>query len=75
MTVPHYRMYVDGTWRDAPTALEVRAPATNELIATVGDQLASYKRPRAIVFVDEIPRLASGKVLRRVLKNDYIQPG
>lgn len=35
MTVPHYRMYVDGTWRDAPTALEVRAPATNELIATV----------------------------------------
>ena len=47
----------------------------DELIATVGDQLASYKRPRAIVFVDEIPRLASGKVLRRVLKNDYIQPG
>jgi acyl-CoA synthetase (AMP-forming)/AMP-acid ligase II len=47
----------------------------DELIAAVGDQLASYKRPRAIVFVDEIPRLASGKVLRRVLKNDYMQAG
>ena len=47
----------------------------DELIATIGDRLASYKRPRAIVFVDQIPRLASGKVLRRVLKNDYMQAG
>ena len=39
-----------------------------ELIALVGDRLASYKRPRRVVFVDEIPRLPSGKVLRRVLK-------
>ena len=39
-----------------------------ELIALVGDRLASYKRPSRVVFVDEIPRLPSGKVLRRVLK-------
>jgi long-chain acyl-CoA synthetase len=39
-----------------------------ELIALVGERLASYKRPRRIVFVPEIPRLPSGKVLRRVLK-------
>jgi acyl-CoA synthetase (AMP-forming)/AMP-acid ligase II len=38
------------------------------LIALVGDRLASYKRPNRVVFVDEIPRLPSGKVLRRVLK-------
>ena len=34
-TVPHYQMYVNGAWRDAATALEVRSPATGELIATV----------------------------------------
>lgn len=39
-----------------------------ELIALVGDRLASYKRPRRVLFVEEIPRLPSGKVLRRVLK-------
>jgi acyl-CoA synthetase (AMP-forming)/AMP-acid ligase II len=40
----------------------------DELIALVGDRLASYKRPNRVAFVDEIPRLPSGKVLRRVLK-------
>ena len=39
-----------------------------ELAALVADQLASYKRPSRVVVVDEIPRLPSGKVLRRVLK-------
>ncbi len=39
-----------------------------ELIALVTDRLASYKRPSRVVFVDEVPRLPSGKVLRRVLK-------
>ncbi len=39
-----------------------------ELVALVADRLASYKRPSQVKFVDEIPRLPSGKVLRRVLK-------
>jgi long-chain acyl-CoA synthetase len=40
----------------------------DELVALVSDRLASYKRPSGVVFVPEIPRLPSGKVLRRVLK-------
>jgi acyl-CoA synthetase (AMP-forming)/AMP-acid ligase II len=40
----------------------------DELIALVADRLASYKRPRHVAFVADIPRLPSGKVLRRVLK-------
>jgi long-chain acyl-CoA synthetase len=40
----------------------------DELAALVADRLASYKRPSQVVFVPEIPRLPSGKVLRRVLK-------
>lgn len=40
----------------------------DELTSWVGEQLASYKRPTRVVVVPEIPRLPSGKVLRRVLK-------
>jgi long-chain acyl-CoA synthetase len=39
-----------------------------ELTARVDAKLASYKRLSRVVFVDEIPRLPSGKVLRRILK-------
>jgi acyl-CoA synthetase (AMP-forming)/AMP-acid ligase II len=44
------------------------AVESDELIALVAERLASYKRPSRVVFVTEIPRLPSGKVLRRVLK-------
>ena len=42
-----------------------------ELVTLVGGRLASYKRPSRVVIVDEIPRLPSGKVLRRVLRERY----
>jgi acyl-CoA synthetase (AMP-forming)/AMP-acid ligase II len=43
----------------------------DELSALVADQLASYKRLSAVHLVDEVPRLPSGKVLRRVLRDRY----
>lgn len=42
-----------------------------ELAARVEAKLASYKRLSRVVFVTEIPRLPSGKVLRRVLKESH----
>ncbi|MBB2991941.1 acyl-CoA synthetase (AMP-forming)/AMP-acid ligase II [Mycolicibacterium iranicum] len=39
-----------------------------ELAGLVAERLASYKRPSRVVVVDDIPRLPSGKVLRRVLR-------
>lgn len=39
-----------------------------DLIAFAAGELADYKRPRRIVFVDELPRTPSGKVLRRALR-------
>ena len=33
--------------------------------------LASFKRPRRIVFVEAIPRTASGKILRRLLRDGH----
>ncbi|WP_044508442.1 AMP-binding enzyme, partial [Mycobacterium simiae] len=42
-----------------------------DLTAWVDEKLASYKHLSRIVFVPDIPRLPSGKVLRRVLKERY----
>ena len=44
------------------------AASADDLRALVADRLASYKQLSAVHLVDEIPRLASGKVLRRVLR-------
>jgi acyl-CoA synthetase (AMP-forming)/AMP-acid ligase II len=52
------------------TSLETKKVGT-ELVALVAAKLASYKRLSRVVFVPDIPRLPSGKVLRRVLKESY----
>jgi long-chain acyl-CoA synthetase len=56
-------------------AVATHAPANSgvaaELAARVDAKLASYKRLSRVVFVTDIPRLPSGKVLRRVLKENY----
>jgi acyl-coenzyme A synthetase/AMP-(fatty) acid ligase len=38
-----------------------------ELMAFVAERVAPHKRVRRVEFVDEIPKAASGKILRRVL--------
>ena len=43
------------------------APSEPELKAYVKENLARYKVPREVVFVDELPRNATGKVLKREL--------
>jgi acyl-CoA synthetase (AMP-forming)/AMP-acid ligase II len=42
-----------------------------ELQALVADALATYKRLRYVVVVDDVPRLPSGKVLRRTLRDEW----
>ncbi len=39
-----------------------------ELIAFCREQMAAYKYPRSIVFVDELPKTTTGKILRRELR-------
>ena len=38
------------------------------LLAFCKDKIATYKLPREIVIVNELPRTPTGKLLRRVLK-------
>lgn len=42
-----------------------------EIFHFISDKLARYKRPRKIVFIDELPRTASGKVQKFRLRNQY----
>jgi acyl-CoA synthetase (AMP-forming)/AMP-acid ligase II len=42
-----------------------------ELIEFCKQHLASYKKPKSIDFVSELPRNAQGKLLRRILKQKY----
>jgi acyl-coenzyme A synthetase/AMP-(fatty) acid ligase len=42
-----------------------------ELQQLVAASLATYKHLRHVVIVDEIPRLPSGKVLRRTLRDQW----
>lgn len=55
----------------AATAPVDTAAVAAELIDRVEQRLASYKRVSRVVFVPDIPRLPSGKVLRRVLKERH----
>jgi acyl-CoA synthetase (AMP-forming)/AMP-acid ligase II len=53
-------------------AVATSAPVdATQLTAMVDERLASYKHLSRVVFVPDIPRLPSGKVLRRVLKDQY----
>jgi o-succinylbenzoate---CoA ligase len=54
-------------WGEAVTAfvvLEDDAVEDDDLVAWCRDRLAGYKVPRAMVRVDELPRTASGKLLK-----------
>ncbi len=45
----------------------------DEIRAHVKQNLARYKTPREVHFVDELPRTAAGKLLRRTLVERYLQ--
>ena len=45
--------------------------AEEELISYCNERLSSFKRPRSVVFVDELPRNVMGKVLKRDLREQY----
>jgi long-chain acyl-CoA synthetase len=54
-------------------AFIVRKPGialdADALMAWARDNMASYKAPRAVRFIDALPTTGAGKVLRRLLKD------
>ncbi|MGI9285052.1 MAG: AMP-binding enzyme, partial [Pseudomonadales bacterium] len=43
-------------------------PDADDIIGYCREQLAAYKVPRAVQFVDDLPKTSTGKVMRRELK-------
>jgi fatty-acyl-CoA synthase len=62
----------DEHWIEAVTAVVVPRGEVSEaeLIDHVREQLTPFKAPKRVVFVESLPRNASGKILKRELRND-----
>ena len=67
----------DARWGEAVRAVVVRAAPVeaDELIGFARTRLAGYKLPKAIDFVDELPRNPSGKILKRTLREPHWPSG
>jgi long-chain acyl-CoA synthetase len=67
----------DESWGEATNAVVVLKPgveaAAEELMAFCARRMAGYKKPKSIHFVDELPKSAYGKVLKRELRAQYLQ--
>ncbi|MGO8896549.1 MAG: class I adenylate-forming enzyme family protein [Streptosporangiaceae bacterium] len=62
-------------WGEVVHATVVRSPGSSltaeEITAFAREHLASYKVPRSVDFMDELPRTGSGKLLKRQLRAPY----
>jgi acyl-CoA synthetase (AMP-forming)/AMP-acid ligase II len=67
--VPHDR------WGEETKAFVVlrqgQEVSEDEIIRFCKESLASYKKPKSVEFVDELPRNPQGKILKRVLRDKY----
>ena len=67
----------DPRWSEAVTAVVSREPdaglTEDVIVAACKDAIAGYKCPKRIVFVDELPKNPSGKILRRELRATFWQ--
>lgn len=65
----------DDHWGESVKAVVVLAKGQHatetDLIAHCRQRLASYKKPASVDFVSELPKNAYGKVVRRIIKEQY----
>jgi len=65
----------DPQWVEAVTAVVALKPDQQvdeqTLIDFVTEQVASYKKPRKVIFTDAIPKTAVGKLNRKALRDQY----
>ena len=64
-------------WGESPLAIVVATCdklSEVEVLAHCSGKLARFKQPCRAVFVDEIPRNPSGKILKRVLREQFPNP-
>ncbi len=68
----------DPDWGQEPKAIVVlkkgEAATPDEIMEFCRQRLSSFKRPRYVAFVDELPRTSTGKILKRILREQYGEP-
>jgi long-chain acyl-CoA synthetase len=67
----------DAMWGEAVKAVVVLRPGARvteaELIDLCKSHIASYKKPQSVDIVDALPKNFQGKILKRVLRERYVQ--
>jgi acyl-CoA synthetase (AMP-forming)/AMP-acid ligase II len=61
-------------WGESPLAVVVKSDeglTADDILAWTEGKLARFKQPKAVVFIDVIPRNPTGKVLKRVLRDQF----
>jgi fatty-acyl-CoA synthase len=62
-------------WDERPLLLVVRKPdshvSADDILAYLGDKVAKWWLPDEIKFVDALPHTATGKILKRTLREQY----
>ncbi len=64
-------------WGESPLAIVVKGDAAlteADVLAHCRGKLARFKQPKAVRFVDEIPRNPAGKILKRILRERFPEP-
>ncbi|QIG81070.1 fatty acid--CoA ligase [Stakelama tenebrarum] len=65
----------DAKWGEAVKAVIVPKPGetvtAEDIIAYARERIAGFKVPKSVDFADALPRTASGKVMRRALRDPY----
>ncbi len=65
----------DEKWGESVRAIAILAPGQlateDEIIEHARSLIARYKCPKSVIFVDELPRLPSGKVSKVLLRELY----
>ena len=64
-------------WGESPFAIVVRRRpdlTERDVIEFCRGKLAAFKQPKGVAFIDVIPRNPSGKILKRILREQYPGP-
>jgi acyl-CoA synthetase (AMP-forming)/AMP-acid ligase II len=68
----------DIEWGERVRAIVVRKPGMEltmeEVVEHCRPRMAGFKRPEDVIFIEELPRNPMGKVLKRVLREEYPEP-
>lgn len=65
------------TWGESPFAVVVTQSTTvsaEDILEHCQGRVARYKQPKGVAFIDEIPRNATGKPLKRILREQFPGP-